>query len=195
MSKIGPIPIKDSSRCTSCGEVISSNCVSWTGGGVDGIQVCDGATVTDIIQSLATAEKTCCDANSAAISNLLSELTGLQTDNINWSLLNWGCLTSTTVDTYSCPTGWVLVNNSGVYSCQSICGPNSYIQGYNSSGAAICGSCGPPTAPPTGLCIPPIPILNTTTIPLPAPATLLGALQAIINFLQPMCNCNPCLQK
>lgn len=41
-------PIKSNSLNRSCGEVISSNCVSWAGPAVNG--VCAGASITQVIQ-------------------------------------------------------------------------------------------------------------------------------------------------
>ncbi len=50
MGNNAPIPINDSSRCKTCGQVISSDCVAWAGPAVKG--TCKGATATDIIMSI-----------------------------------------------------------------------------------------------------------------------------------------------
>lgn len=55
-----PLPISTSSASNSCGEIISSNCVSWAGAAIPG--VCKGASVTDVItavQNNSTANSCC----------------------------------------------------------------------------------------------------------------------------------------
>jgi len=54
-------PINSSSNCNTCPDVMSSNCVSWAGGTIPGMNLCAGANVTDVILGLAK----CCANNTA----------------------------------------------------------------------------------------------------------------------------------
>lgn len=55
-----PDPIKDSSRCKSCGQVISSDCVMWAGPAVPG--VCKGASLTEVVTQVSAngSASDCC---------------------------------------------------------------------------------------------------------------------------------------
>lgn len=52
MGKNSPTPINDSSRCKACGQVISSDCVAWAGPAIEGVTICKGANITDVIVAI-----------------------------------------------------------------------------------------------------------------------------------------------
>jgi len=58
-------PIKGNNLNRSCGEIISSNCVAWAGGAVDG--VCGpNPTLTQVVQSAISSSSGCCEGNFSA---------------------------------------------------------------------------------------------------------------------------------
>lgn len=55
-------PIKGNSLNKSCGEIISSNCVTWAGGAVDG--VCGpNPSLTQVVQSAINNSSACCEGS------------------------------------------------------------------------------------------------------------------------------------
>lgn len=66
MGNNAPVPINDSSRCKTCGQVISSDCVAWAGPAIDGITICKGASITDVIMSIGTG---CCGGGNTGTDN------------------------------------------------------------------------------------------------------------------------------
>lgn len=65
-NKNTPVPIADSSRCTSCGEIISSDCVGWAGGVIPGITICKGASITDVITAIGNG---CCGGGGSPVNS------------------------------------------------------------------------------------------------------------------------------
>lgn len=132
-----------------CGETIGSNCVNWQGGTVPG--VCSPANITDVLNSAIA----CCNANSEAL---------------DMSSIDLGCLYSPTITVWSCPVGQTFVTDPSALA-------------FNGTP----GFCQTNTTPPTiTLAVP-----TASTIPntVPKPTTLAGIIQLIINKVP--C-CDPC---
>jgi hypothetical protein len=64
---MNPVPDTNPPNETSgCGNVISSTCISWQGGDIDCITICNGDTLTEVIQAIG---QLACDALNAATYN------------------------------------------------------------------------------------------------------------------------------
>jgi len=100
--------------------------------------------------------------------------------------LNFGCLWQPYI--YTCPTGWTLVPGTATTApyCTNGCPPGSINPLPNGSGGVICEACSP-LAP----CPPPAPVYGPN--PIPQPTTLTAVLQLMINAMQSLCTCDPCL--
>jgi hypothetical protein len=149
----------------SCGETISSNCVSWNGPSLPGcIDVCQGASVTDIVYKEA---KLLCDL----ITQFNSFTPPVTTPIVDFTSLDLGCLWAPTTTVWTCPSPYTFQADSSA--------PN---------GVGYCALCTPPTP-----CYIPFPIVNpiSTVVPnpVPKPSTLLSVLQLLINRIP--C-CDPC---
>lgn len=166
-------PVVTNSASNTCPNPISSNCVQVPIP-IPGTQnVCYPATLTTVIASLGTIL-------TGGDGSIGSGVGGAVVPGIDL-----GCLYSTTVGT--CPTGWTYVPASGSVAahCSNGCPPGFRNGGLAPDGTTVCIAC--PSISPC-----PAPAPTYIANPNPSPTTLAGILQAIVDFLQPFCNCNPC---
>ena len=150
-------PVSGNSLDKSCGDPTGSNCVTWQGPSIPGINVCAGSSITAVVTQIGNS-----------VGNIPNNL-------------DFGCLWQPNV--YTCPPGWTLVPGTATTApyCTNGCPPGSY-----SPSNGLCTPC-----PPTSPCPPPAPVYGPN--PIPKPTTLTAVLQLLINALQPLCTCNPCL--
>jgi len=174
-------PVISNNISNSCPDPISSNCVTS--------QV--PLQIMPCINLCGPVSQTQFDtAMGLLVCNLLQQLQLTQAEYLalpaaapplNFSGLNLGCLYSPTITKCSCPTGYTYIPDPTgltIGTCSNGCPAGSY-PGFNGA----CVECSPNTP-----CPPPLPTCTTTTNPIPAPTTLVGILQLIVNKL---CNCCP----
>lgn len=157
-------PVSSNLMSNTCDDVISSNCVISQVNNLPCLNLCSPATVTQVENAI-----------GGLLCNLVGELNSLETTVpapvIDFSKLNYGCLYSPTITTYSCPPGQSFVPFTSA--------PNS--TGY----CQLCISKEPVTCGATTA----VPVATVTPNPVPPPNTLLGVIQLLINAIP--C-CNPC---
>lgn len=93
MANNNPVPINDSSRCKTCGEIISSDCVAWAGSGINGVTICKGANLTDVITNVGTAAinitASCYTGNWIDFSASIP-ISGNNSGGVNWTIGSFG---------------------------------------------------------------------------------------------------------
>jgi len=163
-------PVGGNSLDKSCPDVISSNCVTYNGPDIPCLGLCKGGSITPVMYD--TAIKLC---------GLISQLDLFQSQLttppiLDFSKLNFGCLWTPTITTWSCPAiGQTFLPDASAFAINGTPG--------------FCQLCPTPT---TCVLTTVVPTPTTIANPTPAPVTLFDTLQLIINLVQPLCTCNPC---
>lgn len=94
-------PVASNSLSKTCPEPISSNCVAYNGPAIECLNLCKGATITDVIYQLSTL-----------VCYLMKQvdLTGLDLK----------CICDSAGSANCCPEGYILIQNmDGTYACRS----------------------------------------------------------------------------
>jgi len=158
-------PVSSNTISNNCGGYTAGSCITYDKGAIPCLSICAGVSVSEVEFQI-----------GMTVCNLIAQLNTLippVIPIIDFTKLSFGCLYTPTITVWTCPTGQTFL-------------PDPTAFAYNGTP----GFCQINTTPPALSTATPVP--STIPNPTPAPTTLLGVLQLLINAMQPLCTCDPC---